>query len=280
MKTIRDSVQDRQAAAANHRRGKISAKEERKNHLINILEQRGKLSVAEIAELYKISMPTARRICAQLENEQRAMRIHGGIRFVPSIKVAYQFDAIDLEYNDEKTAIAKNAVGLVQNKQCIFVESGTTVKHFAMALAEYIRSGHLSDVSVFTNSLVNLEILEPVCKITVIGGLYRSERRDFCGFLCEKLIRTLRFDVCFIGADGVSLTDGIMASDIETVRLDELLIEHSNKSIVLTNSEKFQKHSLISYSSIRDISTIITDSKLPPEILREYRDAGIDIVCV
>jgi DeoR family fructose operon transcriptional repressor len=258
--------------------GKI---ENRKDRLIGYLEQRGKLSVAEVAEYCEISLPTARRLCAQLEKEQRAMRTHGGIRFVPSIKdTTYRFDAIDAEYTVEKTAIAKNAVTLVRNGQCIFLEAGTTVKHFALALAERMRGGDLSDISVFTNSLVNLEILEPVCKVTVIGGLYRPERRDFCGFLCEKLIRTLRFDVCFIGTDAINLTDGIMALDVETVRLDELLIERSNRSIILTNSEKFRKHSLISYCSVRDISTIITDSKLPPEIAGEYRNAGVDIVCV
>jgi DeoR/GlpR family transcriptional regulator of sugar metabolism len=258
----------------------VKKNEERKNQLIEYLKQQGNLSVSEIARLYGISLPTARRICAQLEKEQRAMRTHGGIRFVPDIKVHYAFEAIDAEYNAEKEAIAQNACALVKNNQTVFLEAGTTVKHFAIALAARIRSGQLSDISVFTNSLANLEIMEPVCKVTVIGGLYRNERRDFCGFLCEKLIRTMRFDACFIGADGLNISDGIMAMDIETVRLDELLIGRSDRSIVLAHSEKFRKHSLISYCAIRDVSAIITDSKLPAETLREYQAAGVNLICV
>jgi DeoR family fructose operon transcriptional repressor len=215
-----------------------------------------------------------------MEKEHRAMRTHGGIRFIPAIETAYAFDTVDAEYNAEKEAIANYAIGLVKNKQCIFLESGTTLKHFAKALAVRLRKGQLADISVFTNSLMNLEILEPICNVTVIGGLYRPGRRDFCGFLCEKLIRTLRFDVCFIGADAVSLSDGIMALDIETVRLDELLIGHSEQSIILTNSEKFYKHSLISYCSLKDISVIITDSKLSEDIQREYNASGIKLICV
>jgi DeoR/GlpR family transcriptional regulator of sugar metabolism len=253
--------------------------EDRKNQLIEHLEQKGKLSVSEIAGLYGISLPTARRMCAQLEKEQRAMRTHGGIRFVPDIKVTYAFDAIDAEYNTEKDAIARNASALVKNNQTVFLESGTTVKHLSMALAARLRSGQLSDISVFTNSLANLEILEPVCSVTVIGGLYRNERRDFCGFLCEKLIRTMRFNVSFIGADALNISDGIMAMDIETVRLDELLIGRSDRSIILAHSEKFRKHSLISYCAVQDVSAIITDSKLPAEILREYQAAGVNLVC-
>jgi DeoR/GlpR family transcriptional regulator of sugar metabolism len=254
--------------------------EDRKDHLIEYLEQKGKLSVAEIAEFFEISLPTARRLCARLEREQRVMRTHGGVRFVPPIKATYTFDAFDAEYYAEKDIIAKRAAELVRNNQIIFLESGTTVKHFAAALAERLRGGQLSDISVFTNSLVNLDILESVCNVTVVGGLYRHERRDFCGFLCEKMIRTLRFNGCFLGADALDLNEGIMAMDIETVRLDELLIERSDQSIILAHSEKFHKHSLISYCSVHDVSTIITDSSLAPHIQREYQAAGINLICV
>jgi DeoR/GlpR family transcriptional regulator of sugar metabolism len=254
--------------------------EARKDHLIEYLQQKGKLSVSEIAELFKISLPTARRLCAELERESRVMRTHGGVRFVPPIKTTYTFDAVDAEYYAEKEGIAKYAAELVKNNQIIFLESGTTVKHFAAALVERIRSGQLSDISVFTSSLVNLDILESVCNITVVGGLYRHERRDFCGYLCEKMLRTLRFNMCFLGADALDPNEGIMVMDIETARLDELLIERSDQSIILAHSEKFHKHSLISYCSAHDVSAIITDSNLPANILSGYQTAGINLIRV
>jgi DeoR/GlpR family transcriptional regulator of sugar metabolism len=257
--------------------GKI---EERSKDLLEFLEKEGKLSVSYIAKRYLISLPTARRLCAQLEKEHKVMRIHGGIRFMPEINVSYAFDAIDTEYNSEKDDIAKYASGIVRNNQIIFLDSGTTVKHMAVALADRLRSGQLANVSVFTNSLVNLEILEPVCKVTVVGGLYRKERRDFCGFLAEKMLRTLRFNACFIGADALNLADGIMAMDIETVNLGELIIEHSDQSFCLAHSAKFQKFSLISICSVRDVTSIITDKKILPSTFGEYQAAGIDIICV
>ncbi|MDR1902764.1 MAG: DeoR/GlpR family DNA-binding transcription regulator [Treponema sp.] len=256
--------------------GKI---ETRKVQLLEYLEKKGKLSVAEIADMHGISLPSARRVCAQLEKERRVMRIHGGIRYVPAITTTYSFTALDTEYNAEKEAIARNACQLVKNNQNIFLESGTTVKHFAMALAARIRKGEISDISVFTNSLANLEILTPICRVTIVGGLYRPESRDFCGFLCEKMIRTLHFDICFIGADALNMTDGIMAMDVESVRYNELLIERSDQSIILVHSEKFYRHSLIAYCTVHDVSGIITDSKLSPELLRDYQEAGINIVC-
>ena len=252
----------------------------RKDHLVELLYEKGEISIATIAELYDISFPTVRRLCAQLEKERRIIRIHGGIRPAQAKRNAYKFETIDSEYAEEKAAIAQYAVGLVNSRQSLFLESGTTLKQFALALAERIKSNELTDVIIFTNSMVNLEILQPVCKVIVIGGLYRPERHDFCGFLSEKLIRALRFDLCFIGADGISLESGIMAMDSETVHLDELLIKNSEKTVLLSISEKFFKNSLISFCSIKDVQLIVTDSKLPQQIRDDYRSAGADVVCV
>jgi DeoR/GlpR family transcriptional regulator of sugar metabolism len=253
----------------------------RKDHLVELLHEKGELQVAAIADLYGISLPSVRRLCAQLEKERRVIRIHGGIRPIQAKNSpAYKFEIIDTEYADEKAAIARYGVSLVKNRQSLFLEAGTTLKQFALALAERLRKGELSDIVIFTNSMVNLEILQPVCKVIVVGGLYRPERHDFCGFLSEKLIRSLRFDVCFIGADGINLESGIMALDAETVRLDELLIKNSEKSILLSNSEKFLKNSLIPYCSVKDIHLIVTDSKLPQNIRDDYMTAGVNLVCV
>lgn len=249
----------------------------RKNQIMEQLEIKRKLLVSEIADIFEISLPTARRICNQLEKEHRAVRFHGGIRFVKRI---YSFDTLDAEYNAEKEAIARKACKLIQNNQNIFLESGTTVKHLAMALVSRIEKGELAHITVFTNSLVNLEILEPVCKVTVIGGFYRPESRDFCGIFCERMIQTLRFNICFLGADALNIKDGIMEMDIESARYNERLVERSDQSIILAHSEKFHKHSLISYCSVHDVSAIYTDSGLPTEIVQKYQDVGVNLICV
>jgi len=252
----------------------------RKDHLVEILQERGELQVSAIADLYGISLPSVRRLCSQLEREKRAIRYHGGLRSITVKDDPYKFDKFDTEYAAEKEAIAQYAIKLVKERQSIFLESGTTLKQFTLALAERFRNGELADLVIFTNSMVNFEILQPVCKVILVGGFYRPERRDFCGFLSEKLIRSLHFDVCFIGADGINLEDGLMALDAETVRLDELLIKNSEKTVLLSNSEKFSKNSLIPYCSVRDIHLIVTDSKLPQLIQDEYRSVDVNLVCV
>jgi len=252
----------------------------RKEELLSALTQRGKMSIKEISERFDISLPTARRMCSQLFESGLVLRTHGGIRHLPEIKSNYSFDKLMMQNSQEKVRIAQFAATLVSDNQVIFLESGTTIRELAIALAERIHNKQLSKIMVFTNSLINLKILSSVCDVVMIGGLFREERQDFIGYFSERIIRGLRFDYCFIGADAINLQDGMMALDSDTVHFDELLVSRSARLVVLAHSAKFSSHSLISYASINDAYMFVTDSGLPEETAKAYENAGAKIVCV
>jgi len=252
----------------------------RKSKILELLTQRGKLNTSEAAEFFSISLPTVRRLFSSLANDGKVLRTHGGIRRIPEIKDIYSFDVKLQEFNEEKERIAKYASSFVKNGQIVFLESGTTVRQCAIALAERVKKGELNDFMVFTNSLTNLEILHPFCKVTLLGGLYRHERQDFSGYLCDKTLQSLRFDLSFIGADAINMVDGIMALDIDTVRFDEILVSRSEKVIILADSAKFEKYSLISYATISEVTKIITDSNLQENILNEYKKITDNLIYI
>lgn len=253
----------------------------REEQILEMLGQHNRLSVNEVAKEFSISEPSARRLCKKLADEGKVIRIHGGIRKLePDLSnFQYQYHQIEKESLGEKTAIAQHAVSLIQPGSVIFLEAGTTIKQVAVQLAERIRKEKL-DVTIYTNSLQNLSVLSEVTKVNMTGGEFRPLRQDFSGYIAEKTIRTLWFDCCFIGADAVNIRDGVMASDVDTVRFDELLIGRAKTSYVLVHSKKFYSRSLISIAPIHEVSGIITDAGLKPEIRQEYKAQGIDLVCV
>lgn len=252
----------------------------RDDKLLELLREHGTLTVAQVGREFGVSLPTARRMCAQLAHDGRVLRTHGGIRRLPEVRAEYSFEAVKNEHLEEKIRIARHASGLVRDGETLFMEAGTTVRQFAIALAERMRKGELGKVVVFTNSLINLDILHPRCEVILVGGRYRENRRDFCGYICEKAIRGLHFDVCFVGADGISVREGIMASDIETVSIDELLVSRSDRTVILAHAAKFSRHSLISYAAMSDVSLIVTDSALPPAVAAECEAEEISLVRV
>lgn len=259
----------------------MSSKMSRDDKVLELLEQKNRLSVKEISEAFQISDASARRLCKKLADAGKVLRMHGGIRRldVGLSGFEYQYDKLAQESLDAKIAIAKYAVSLIEPGSIVFLEAGTTIKQVAVQLAERIREENLN-ITVYTNSLQNLQVLSEVTQVNMTGGQFRMLRQDFSGYIAEKTIKTLWFDYCFIGADAINIKDGIMASDIDTVRFDELLVMRTKRSYVLAHSEKFYNHSLISAVSTTEVSGIITDNKLRKEVCSEYYNQGINLVCV
>ena len=254
--------------------------EKREAKILERLQSTGKLSIKELADMFGVSTPTARRISASLADKHKVVRTHGGIRYLPGSEFEYSFDTLKNQHVEEKSRIAKYTSMLISDGDVFFLEAGTTVQQLTLALADRIRDNQLKNIKIFTNSLNNLNILSPLCNVTVIGGEYRPERKDFSGYISEKTLKLLSFKYCFLGADAINLSEGIMAADVETVRFDELLLERSEKSYILADSSKFNLRSFVSYASIHDVTKIITDNNLEQSIKNEYINNKIDLACV
>ena len=252
----------------------------RQEYLLKKLAQVKQMSVEDVSNDLRVSLPTARRLCTKMANENMVIRTHGGIRIPPVAQLPYSFKEMQNEQVKEKALIAEYACGLIRSGQTIFLEAGTTVLQLAIVLARRIENRDLTGLIIYTNSLSNLDVLEPVHVVNVIGGEYRPARRDFSGYISERTIRNLRFDMCFVGTDAIDPHDGIMAHDASTVQFDELLIQRSATSVVLAQSSKFNRHSFISYAALSDVSYIITDSALPMEIHQRCNAVSDNIILV
>ena len=254
--------------------------EVRKQDLIELLAKEEALSVGDVASIYRISVPTARKMCSILASEGFAVRTHGGIRRLPAIQPLYSFDQLTSENIEEKSRIGKYAASILENGKTVFFEAGTTVMQCVLSFAERVKSNQLSNMVVFTNSLINLEALRLICPVNLIGGLYRDERKDFSGYMSELALKNLYFDYCFIGADAVSLSGGIMAMDIETVRFDKELIGHSRNIVLLAHSDKFYRSSLLSFAPAGDMSSIITDTGVDNDVYHQYMSRDVNLIMV
>ena len=253
---------------------------DRKALLLELLAERRQMTIYEVAQHFDISLPTARLLCSGLAQEGNAFRMHGGIRYLPVINETYTLNQARKEFPAEKNAIAKHASKMIADDDVVFLEAGSTVFELALVLAERYQNNELSKMVFFTNSMSNLKVLSPLCDVSLIGGRYRREQQDFRGYLSDRMINDLRFDYAFLSADGISLENGIMALDVETVRFVEILTQRTAKLIVLADSSKFQRYSLISSIPIRKVSTIVTDKGLSDELYNKFTEIGGNIVRV
>ncbi len=256
--------------------------ERQEQRILEQLRRKNTLTLAQAMELLNVSESTVRRLFIRLENSGAAMRRYGGIQLLhDSVAVDYQYEQVEEQSVSQKQLIGRYAARLVEADAVLYLDSGTTMACFCKELASRIATEQLGKLTVFTNSLVNLEILSPFVTVNLIGGAYRSNRRDFCGYLAEEMVNSLHFSKCFLGADGFHLRHGFTATDFYTARLNELVLANAEQRYILMDSSKFMTASVVSYSREQKIDAVITDRSPEEPLAQALQDNGTEIlVCL
>lgn len=244
--------------------------------ITELLKSVGTVTLREAMDMLSLSESTVRRAFARLEETGRAVRFHGGIRIVPPGTV-YSYDDMRVRSVREKKAIAALAAAEVRSGDTLYIDSGTTMAHLSAAVAKSISTGMLVDVRIYTNSLVNLDILSPYSVISLIGGEYRSPRRDFSGYIAAETMRTLRFTKCFLGADGYHPASGFTATDVNTALVNEIAVKNSRESYIVIDSSKFMNISDVSFTRGTAGMTVITDSVPTDDAVCALRRRGVTL---
>jgi predicted transcriptional regulator len=123
--------------------------DERRHHILGLLQRDGRGLVAELSRQLGISQITIRKDLDHLEGKGLVQRTHGGALpvptgalFVPSLQEKQK------QHSHEKQRIAAAAARLAQEGQCVMLDSGTTTTAIAQALRRF------SQLTVITNAVI------------------------------------------------------------------------------------------------------------------------------
>lgn len=241
--------------------------------ILDRLDAHEHITISEIAEKCQVSEITIRRDIDELEKQGLLLRTHGGAIRNKPIESLFSFDN-KLNCNlKEKNEICRYAAKLIKDHDVIFIDCGTTVYH----LVQYIN--HSLNIRVITNSLPVLSKLvqHSNIRVSLIGGELDHERKALYGGLTESLFLRFRATVAFVGAGGISLAHGISSNDEKEAMITTRISEAANEVILLCDSSKFEHVAFYTYAPITMPNLIITDNRLDPKILTQYREKKINI---
>ena len=248
--------------------------------LLKELQMSGSVSLTDTMSKLGISSATARRLFSRMEEKGYGIRSYGKISLPDSTYSFYSYEASEEVFVKEKKAIAKEAVSYISDGDILFLDSGTTVCLFSMFLADALRQKSLKNITVFTNSYMIINILNGCATVNLIGGTFRPNRKDFCGYIAEKTIKDCHFNKCILGTDGYHDSIGFSATDFESARICEAAMTNSDNSIILMDSHKFGRAALVGFTKGDDVSLVITDGKLKREAQTDLISSGINIYIV
>jgi DeoR family fructose operon transcriptional repressor len=140
--------------------------DQRRQRILDILEQESKVKVVELGRHFAISDVTIRNDLAELEEAGLLERIHGGA--VSSHKAYYNmsFKERMKTHEPEKRRIAARVASMVSEGDTLMMDSGTTTLYIARELKTF------KDLTIVTNSLAVAEEIgyRDNVHIILIGG--------------------------------------------------------------------------------------------------------------
>lgn len=254
----------------------LTSMSDRHKAILDILQVQGSVSVTDLSERLNVSEVTIRKDLTALESQNKLYRTHGrAIPISPYIGDRHVNEK-EKQFVAEKRSVGKVAAGLVDENDSILIASGTTI---LFAAREMITKRNLT---VITASVSVSSILSQNKYIDVVqlGGLVRESSVSVVGSFAEKMLGYFNCSKLFMGADGVDLEFGVTTTNMMEANLNRMMMDASQKTILLVDSSKFGKKGFSKICNIDMIDQIITDENIPQSYLENLQELGIEVTVV
>ncbi|MDX3004816.1 DeoR/GlpR family DNA-binding transcription regulator [Kribbella solani] len=186
----------------------------------------------------------------------------------------------------EKERIAAEAAAMVESAWVVGLNGGTTTTAVARALTLREDLGGLGGdvpaVTVVTNALNiahELSVRQQI-KVVLTGGVLRPQSFELIGSLGRLIPERIRLDIVFFGVNAIDPVDGAFVYHEDQASIVGLLLEHAERVVAVADSSKLGRHVFSQICEPDQIDVLITDVAAPPNLLRQFEDAGIDVRAV
>lgn len=249
--------------------------EARWRKLRGLLRERGILRVEELAAELGVSPATVRRDLAALESAGDVRRIHGGAVAPEARDEEPLFDDKTSMAAQEKQRIAEAALTLIRPRDIVYLDGGSTVLALARLLTAH------TQLTVVTNSLRVAQVFSSGGpRMILTGGELRLLSQTFVGPLTRAVLDQMHMDLAFMGTIGVSAAAGLTTTDPGEAFTKEQALSRAARAVLLADSSKFGKTSFVRFGTVRSLSTVISDKRLPSAERKAFQRAGVDVTLV
>jgi DeoR family transcriptional regulator, aga operon transcriptional repressor len=248
--------------------------------LLNLLAERGRLSVTEAADALDVSAATVRRDFAALADQQLATRTHGG---VVATSIAYDLPARyrSVDDADAKSRVARAAAALVEPAMVVGFNGGTTTTATARELAVRadLAEGGGERITVVTNALnIATElVLRPHLRTICIGGVARRESYELHGPFASRFLADLRLDLLLLGVDALTAVDGAMCRHLGEAGINAEMVERSRRVAVVATGDKLSRTAAARICPVESIDALVTDDSADAEAVAALRAVGVEV---
>lgn len=248
---------------------------ERQQKIMALLNQDGRVTVAELSQKFAVSEVTIRADLQTLATQELIVRTHGGAVLAArtpelSLTLRRQQQAL------EKERIAVTAAEQVANGDAIFLDASSTALALARKLIRY------RDLTVLTHSLALAQVLLDAPGVTVVvsGGVLQRDTVSLMGIEGLPILRKYNIRIGFFGAHGFSFPEGLTDVSPGEAEVKREVVAICRQVIALIDATKWGRVGPASFARPQDIHLIITNQQAPAGLVEQARATGTRVIQV
>jgi len=250
--------------------------EQRRRNLLDLVDQNGQVTVADLVKRFSISAVTVRSDLDALASIGAIVRSHGGAVRRLEATQDYPLRTKETLHHIEKVRIGKAAAELVRAGETIILDSGSTTAE----IARHLKKLKLPSLTVITNALnIAAELADHAgVSLMMIGGLLRPISCSFVGPQAEAMMNDFHADRLFLAVDGFDLENGPSTPDVLEAQLNNVMIRSAKEVNVVADFSKLGRRSVSKIGPFDRIRRLITDKRAAPEFTDGLRKKGIEVI--
>lgn len=247
---------------------------QRHNAILDLLQRKGQISVADVISAFEISPATARRDINKLNETGKLRKVRNGAEATSTPRPTWTpLNIHQTQHLDEKMRIAKAAAQLCQAGESVVINCGST----AFLLGREMCG---KEVQVITNylPLANYLIEREHESVVIMGGQYNKSQSIT---LAPQDGDATLYAGHWMFTSGAGLTaDGLYKTDMLTAMAEQKMLNYVGNLAVLVDSSKIGQRAGMLFSRTEQIDVLITGKEADVEILEQLRQKGVKVILV
>ncbi|GHG78382.1 DeoR/GlpR family DNA-binding transcription regulator [Streptomyces griseocarneus] len=261
--------------------------EQRRALILDEVRRRGGVRVNELTRRLNVSDMTVRRDLDALARQGVVEKVHGGA--VPVAEATTHepgFEAKSALELSAKEDIARAAAVMAARGSAIALAGGTTAYALAQQLVD------IPDLTIVTNSVRVAEVFHsaqrtaaasgapprPGAATVVLTGGVRTPSDTLVGPVADAAIRSLHFDVLFIGVHGISAEAGLSTPNLAEAETNRHFVRSARRVVALADHTKWGTVGLSSFATLEEVDALVTDAGLPAAARAEIAERLPELV--
>lgn len=251
---------------------------ERQNEIVNEVNIKGSVLVKELAEKYQVTEDSIRKDLSLLQKKGLLKKTYGG-----AMKIRNKINANELaagsrigQHSEAKRTIAQKAYSLLEDGDMIFLDLSTTNIELAKLIIQQDKN-----VTVVTN-MIEIILLYSGSKnrqVIGIGGNLNHPGDAFSGSLTNRLLDTFHFDKCFMGLEGVDLTNNcVYNSYVQDGLTKKAVMKNSEKAYMLLETRKLDMQGNYKYAALDDFQGVVAECDLDEKSKAAFETRNVEVI--